>query len=316
MSRHVCTRWAFDLGAWTPTLPQLTQAVAAIQPEERTRLMKFHFIDDFLSSLIGRLLMRKYVSVCTATAYHQVQFARDVRGKPYWVRGQSGSLSPILSFNVSHQGRLVLLAGITTSAAAAAADTDTDNDKDNDNDTAGSEAADFGIGTDVMKIEYAGGKSLSDFFRLMKGKFSAQEWSYIGRPQHNEPAQLKAFMRHWCLKEAYVKELGVGITVELEKISFSVDTTHSLVEAVSPLIGTTLRCNDRPMDNWHFEEHLLEEKYCAAIAFRNCLPQNHGRFEMLRFDELIAKSADAAELDSSVVAYCKEALLKPHKSDR
>ncbi|XP_003736170.1 L-aminoadipate-semialdehyde dehydrogenase-phosphopantetheinyl transferase [Drosophila pseudoobscura] len=303
MSRHVCTRWAFDLGTWTPTLPQLTQAVAAIQPEERTRLMKFHFIDDFLSSLIGRLLMRKYVSVCTATAYHQVQFARDVRGKPYWVRGQSEAAEkqppPPLSFNVSHQGRLVLLAGITT-----------------DTDTTGSEAADFGIGTDVMKIEYGGGKPLSDFFRLMKGKFSAQEWSYIGRPQHNEPAQLKAFMRHWCLKEAYVKELGVGITVDLEKISFSVDTTHSLVEAVSPLIGTTLRCNDKPMDNWHFEEHLLEEKYCAAIAFRNCLPQDHARFEMLRFDELIVKSADAAELDSSVVDYCKEALLKPHKSDR
>jgi len=40
MSKHICTRWAFDLGSWKPTLAQLSQAVASIQPEERVRLMK------------------------------------------------------------------------------------------------------------------------------------------------------------------------------------------------------------------------------------------------------------------------------------
>lgn len=288
MSRHICTRWAFDLASWSPTLPQLSQAVALVQPEERVRLMKFHFIDDFLSSLIGRLLMRKYVSTCTGLAHHQVQFARDVRGKPYWVKAKDSEASP-LSFNVSHQGNLVLLAGITGE----------------------SQDPDFGIGTDVMKIEYGGGKSLSEFFRLMRSKFSAHEWRYIGRPQHNERAQLKAFMRHWCLKEAYVKELGVGITVDLQKISFSVDTTHNLGEEVSPLVGTTLRCDDKPMDNWHFEEHLLQEEYCAAIAFRNCVPQEHGRFKILGIEELLVKSQES-ELEE-VVTYCQKALVKPHK---
>ncbi|XP_030385285.1 L-aminoadipate-semialdehyde dehydrogenase-phosphopantetheinyl transferase [Scaptodrosophila lebanonensis] len=293
MSKHICTRWAFDLSTWTPTLPQLTQAVAAIQPEERTRLLKFHFIEDFLSSLIGRLLMRKYVSTCSGLPYQQVQFARDVRGKPYWVKGKGQdqtSPAPPLSFNVSHQGSLVLLAGITT---------------DNAN-------SDFGIGTDVMKVEYGGGKPLSEFFRLMQSKFSAHEWSYIGRPQHNERAQLKAFMRHWCLKEAYVKELGVGITIDLEKISFAVDTTHPLEEAASPLCGTTLRFNDTPMTNWHFEEHLLSQKYCAAIAFRNCQPHEKAKFKILQFEDLIVRCEEAAE-QPDVVAYCKEALQKPQK---
>ncbi|XP_036670392.3 L-aminoadipate-semialdehyde dehydrogenase-phosphopantetheinyl transferase [Drosophila suzukii] len=288
MSKHICTRWAFDLGSWKPTLTQLSQAVASIQPEERVRLMKFHFIDDFLSSLIGRLLMRKYVSTCSGLPHHQVKFARDVRGKPYWVREDIDG--PPLSFNVSHQGSLVLLAGITGEASDP----------------------DFGIGTDVMKIEYSGGKSLSDFFRLMKSKFSAQEWSYIGRAQHDEWEQVKAFMRHWCLKEAYVKELGVGITVDLGKISFSVDTTHPLNSEVSPLTGTSLRCHDQPMENWHFEEHLLlEEDYCAAIAFRNCLPQVHGRFQFLGVEELLVKSLES-ELDD-VISYCQRALLKPYK---
>uniref|UniRef100_A0A6P4FJA2 L-aminoadipate-semialdehyde dehydrogenase-phosphopantetheinyl transferase n=1 Tax=Drosophila rhopaloa TaxID=1041015 RepID=A0A6P4FJA2_DRORH len=287
MSKHICTRWAFDLGSWKPTLPQLSQAVASIQPEERVRLMKFHFIDDFLSSLIGRLLMRKYVSTCSGLPHHQVKFARDVRGKPYWVREDYAG--PPLSFNVSHQGSLVLLAGITGDSSDS----------------------DFGLGTDVMKIEYSGGKSLAEFFRLMKSKFSAQEWSYIARPLLDEREQVKAFMRHWCLKEAYVKELGVGITVDLEKISFSVDTTHSLEAEVSPLVGTSLRCHDKPMDNWRFEEHLLQEEYCAAIAFRNCLPQEHGRFKVLQVEELLVKSPES-ELEE-VLSYCQKALLKPYK---
>jgi len=250
--------------------------------------MKFHFIDDFLSSLIGRLLMRKYVSTCSGLPHHQVKFARDVRGKPYWVREDIDG--PPLSFNVSHQGSLVLLAGITGEGSDP----------------------DFGIGTDVMKIEYSGGKSLSDFFRLMKSKFSAQEWSYIGRAQHDEWEQVKAFMRHWCLKEAYVKELGVGISVDLGKISFSVDTTHPLNSEVSPLTGTSLRCHDQPMENWHFEEHLLlEEDYCAAIAFRNCLPQVHGRFQFLEVGELLVKSLESERED--VISYCQKALLKPYK---
>lgn len=288
MSKHICTRWAFDLGSWRPTLPQLSQAVASIQPEERARLMKFHFIDDFLSSLIGRLFIRKYVSTCSGLPSAEVKFARDVRGKPYWVKGEDYD-GPPLSFNVSHQGSLVLLAGI----AGESSDPD------------------FGIGTDVMKIEYNGGKPLSEFFRLMKSKFSAEEWSYIGRPHHDEREQVKAFMRHWCLKEAYVKELGVGITVDLQKISFSVDTTRSLDTDVSPLIGTSLRCHDQPMDNWHFEEHLLQEDYCAAIAFRNCLPQERGKFKFLQVEELLVKSEDS-ELEE-VISYCQKALLKPYK---
>ncbi|ALC43466.1 eap [Drosophila busckii] len=289
MSKHICTRWAFDLSTWRPTLPQLTQAVSAIQPEERVRLMKFHFIDDFLSSLIGRLLMRKFVSTCSGENYHQVQFARDVRGKPYWVQQKAKTTTTALSFNVSHQGKLVVLAGIRGSP--------TDGE--------------FGIGADVMKIEHNSGKSLTEFFRLMQSKFSTQEWNYICRPQHNERAQLKAFMRHWCLKEAYVKELGVGITVDLQQINFSVDTTHALEEAVSPLCASSLRYNGTPMTQWHFEEHLLTPTYCAAIAFRNCQPEQHAKFEFLRLEQLLEHSSN--EKQPELMDYCKQALLKPYK---
>ena len=291
------TRWAVDLSTWpSPTMNQLTQAIAAIQPEERIRLMKFYFINDFLSSLVGRLLMRKYVSQSCNLPYADIKFARDARGKPYWLRSEQTTADeescrmPNLSFNVSHHGRYVILAGAV----------DSENSEN-----------DFGIGCDVMKLEYSGGKDLKEFFRIMQRKFADSEWRYIRQPHFNQQQQIKAFMRHWCLKESYVKELGVGITVDLEKIVFSVDSSKDLTMESQTLCSTTLKCNDEPMNNWHFEEHMLHPKYCAAIAFRNFKPESLEKFEVLQIDELL--QASPLQDEPEIIDYCRQALNKPLK---
>ncbi|XP_065359685.1 L-aminoadipate-semialdehyde dehydrogenase-phosphopantetheinyl transferase [Calliphora vicina] len=287
------TRWAFDLSTWSPTLNQLTQAVAVIQPEERTRLMKFYFINDFLSSLVGRLLMRKYVSECCNLPYEDIKFARDSRGKPYLLRNEvlDKQPTPALSFNVSHQGNYVILAGVINNTLT--------------------DFNDFGIGCDVMKLEYSGGKDLKEFFRIMHRKFADSEWRFIRQPHFNQQQQLKAFMRHWCLKESYVKELGVGITVDLQKIVFTVDNSKDLSLESQPLCGTTLRCNDLPMTQWYFEEHLLNPKYCAAIAFRNFKPETSDTFKLLPITQLLQTSA--AQDDKEIINYCRSVLSKPRK---
>lgn len=292
-SKLQTTRWAFDLSTWSPTLTQLGQAVAAVQPEERERLIKFHFINDFLSSLMGRLLMRKYVSDCSGLDYHEVKLARDARGKPYWVTASKDDKTQSqLSFNVSHQGSYVILAGVHN----VCHDTTT---------------IDVGIGCDVMKLEYAGGKDLQEFFRLMHRKFADTEWRYIAQSSFNRQDQLKAFMRHWCLKEAYVKELGVGITIDLEKIAFTVDTSNDLTAETSPLRGTRLQCNGVPMHNWHFEEHMLHPKYCAAIACRNYKPEKVEKFTFLKIDELLKPSSQAE--NAEIMEYCRNAMRKQSK---
>ncbi|XP_037939139.1 L-aminoadipate-semialdehyde dehydrogenase-phosphopantetheinyl transferase [Teleopsis dalmanni] len=299
MSKPTITRWAFDLSTWKPTIAQMKQAVAALQVEERARIEKFCFIDDFLSSLVGRLLMRKYVSASSGLNYHEVQFARDIHGKPYWlldnVPNEEKVKLPRLSFNVSHQGKFVVLAGITALPPT-----------DNNNVT----VPNFGIGVDVMEIEYSGGKPLQEFFRLMQKKFSKNEWTYIRRPEHSAEAQLKAFMRHWCLKEAFVKELGVGITIDLQQISFSVDQNTGLDVDTQPLTNIQLSCDDYAEDDWHFEEHLLAPKYCAAIAFKNCKPKAE-KFVYLNIEDLLVPSDKVECLE--ILNYCENALLKPKK---
>ncbi|XP_067648466.1 L-aminoadipate-semialdehyde dehydrogenase-phosphopantetheinyl transferase [Eurosta solidaginis] len=301
MVKHKCTRWAVDLGSWSPTLQQLAQALAVIQPEERVRLLKFHFLDDYLSSLVGRLLMRKFVSTNSGVKYEDVKFARDIRGKPYWLQAEHETHSQQqLAFNVSHQGRFVVFAGITAQVAV----------EEDENITASSTTR-FGVGVDVMKIEYSGGRSLAEFFRIMRNKFAENEWRYIKRSHHNEMDQLQAFMRHWCLKEAYVKELGVGVTIDLQKICFTVDVTRALAVGGLPLTGTILRCNDMPMHDWYFEEHLLHPKYCAAIAFKNCKPIVKS-FELLSIDDLLIETEDAKSV--AILDTCRNVLKKQRKT--
>jgi phosphopantetheinyl transferase len=55
---------------------------------------------------------------------------------------------PSILFNVSHQGDLAVLAGATGCLPG------------------------HSLGVDVMKFEYSGGKTLSEFFRIMTRNFS------------------------------------------------------------------------------------------------------------------------------------------------
>nr|CAD7425132.1 unnamed protein product [Timema monikensis] len=169
--------------------------------------------------------------------YSEINFDRDVNGRPRLVCDNSKrELANSLHFNVSHHGDYAVLAG---------------------------EVGNVQLGIDVMKIEYTGGKSLSEFFRLMTRHFSMQEWNTIrGVHGTSESKQLVMFIRHWCLKESYVKALGVGITVDLRNISFKVKTPMLTCGAMT--CDTQIYVNGKRLDGWLFEETLLDKDHCVT----------------------------------------------------
>ena len=184
------TRWAFNFSKWEPTEKELLLATSCIQVEEKARLAKFVFRKDFKASLVGRLLMRKFVSKYTGISYNKVNFRRDCREKPFYETTDTAAQT--VSFNVSHQGSYAVLAG---------------------------EVEKINIGVDVMKLEYSGGKKTEDFFRLMDSQFTDNEWKTIKGPLwSSDYDKISRFYRHWALKESYVKAIGVGITMDLKKI--------------------------------------------------------------------------------------------------
>lgn len=291
--RNGHARWAFDLSTWRPSLNELLLATSCIQTEEKSRLSRFMFRDDFDGSIIGRLLMRKFIKDTTNIPYEQIRFDRDSRGKPLLLPSQyQNSSANYVDFNVSHQGSYAVLAGCCLSS---------DNHKSQESSTT--------IGVDVMKIEYTGGKPLSEFFRLMDRNFTANEWKFI-RNNSDELGQTEAFMRHWCLKESYVKNVGVGISMDLQKIDFMINTKK--LSTNQTVTDTVVKVNGESLNNWIFEESKIDNEHCVAVAVKNHNDSNNSHtFQLVTFDELTRDSVPFLDIDRG---YCLNILSKPYKN--
>jgi 4'-phosphopantetheinyl transferase len=262
-------RWAFSFGSWHPTESQFQLAASCIQEEEKTRIGRFVFKKDAKASLIGRLLMRKYVSENSSLEYSDIRFGRDDRGKPYLIGDHGGE--PTLNFNVSHQGNYAVLAG---------------------------EIGNFmKVGIDVMKLEYSGGKTLSEFFHIMTRHFSQHEWKTIrGINVTSDEQRLFMFCRHWCLKESYVKATGTGIAVDLQQISFRIKTNALTVGAV--VTDTELYVSGNRLEDWNFEESLLDESHCVSVALNGRDKVSDSvAFRCLDFNELMNGSKPLLSVD-------------------
>ncbi|XP_049694711.2 L-aminoadipate-semialdehyde dehydrogenase-phosphopantetheinyl transferase [Helicoverpa armigera] len=257
-------RWAFNATEWKPTVEEITAASSYIQQEEKQRIARFVFQNDAKSSLVGRLMLRKFVYSTTSIPYEEVRFSRDDKGKPFLVEG--GDVP--ITFNVSHQGDFVVLAG----------------NKDRN------------IGIDVMKIEPPANKNIPEFFRIMTRQFSRHEWSTI-RSFPTEMEQIACFYRIWCLKESYVKNIGFGITVPLDEISFSIKTRK--LEVGRLVTDTVLHVRNVKKEGWIFEETLLDEKHAVAVSLKvegngNYVPSP---YTYLTFDEIVEDAKPLHEPD-------------------
>ena len=255
-------RWAFDFMSWKPNLNDLKIAVSLIQSEEKQRLSKFMFQEDFKASLSGRLLMRHYVRQAMSIDNHQFKLHRDTREKPYLkeIDGETNWDNKVLDFNVSHQG--------------------------------------------------SGGKSIAEFFRLMTRNFSNDEWIHI-KSFNSNVGKLEAFMRNWCLKESYVKNIGTGITVDLSKLNFIIETDLKPNEVVT---DTKLKVDGQLLDNFTFEESLIGNEHCVAVSLKNQPADEYHEpfpFELIKFEELIKNATPLTPVDEN---YCMEILAKDTKS--
>jgi 4'-phosphopantetheinyl transferase len=77
-----------------------------------------------------------------------------------------------------------------------------------------------------------------EFFRLMRRQFTVDEWKQIENPTFDGAdkmstisttlgdRQLAEFFRHWSLKESYVKAIGSGLNIDLQRLNFKVCFFH------------------------------------------------------------------------------------------
>lgn len=257
-------RWAFNTSTWKPTTDEIRDASSFIQSEEKLRIAKFVFQEDAKSSLIGRLMLRKFIHESTSLPYEKITLTRDAKGKPCL----AGAGDIPVTFNVSHQGDFVVLAGNKNTS----------------------------IGIDVMKLEPPVNKNIPEFFRLMSRQFSREEWSMI-RSFPAETEQIACFYRFWCLKESYVKNIGVGITIPLNEISFSISTRN--MEPGRLVTDTVLYVRNVLQKEYRFEETLLDDKHAVAVCLKvgENVEYDPSPYTYLTFKELVKDAKPLHEQD-------------------
>ena len=227
-------RWYFRCGSWIPNEREWTKAADILIPEEKQRIGKFKYQKDAKSSLSGRLLIRKAArDICNIP--HQSQHPkRTDAGKPYL---QIGDSNHIRAFNVSHSGDLVVLAGDFSHP-------------------------DVDIGVDVMRIEWPSRTTVPDYFHTMRRQFTESEWQVIRRPT-DEWDKMHVFYRFWCLKESYVKAIGVGLGLDLQRLEFHTKESNRGADVVCT---TQLFKDGNLQPDWMFEESYIDDNHCVVVA--------------------------------------------------
>lgn len=227
-------RWVFDCSNWFPSENDWSKASRSIQLEEKERIGRFVFKRDAKRSIIGQLMIRKFLSEATQLSWSQIKTKRDQNNKPI-VEGFN------LNFNVSHDGNLVVLAG----------------------------EVNIPVGVDIMRNCYTGGKSLNEFFRLMHRNFHTDEWAYIN--EGNDVKKTNSFFRLWCLKESYVKATGTGLTIDLKNLCF---VPKSVLKKDVILNDTELFIDGCLMSNWSFHELLYDNYTITVCIKGSVTPVN------------------------------------------
>nr|CAG4640603.1 EOG090X00DN [Eulimnadia texana] len=218
---------------------------------------------DAKSSLAGQIMIRKVASETLQVPFSSIVISRSERGKPFIVN----PLGSCIDFNVSHQGLYAVLAATTRSGP---------------------------IGVDIMQIDVKRFQDnvykLNNFFHTMRSQFTVNEWKNIRNGDLKQ--QLANFYRHWCLKESYVKATGTGIGFDLQRIDFEVRETLTSDGVTS----TKVKVDGQLEERWHFEEFLLDESHCVAVA-STYTTDSPKAFSLLTAEDLMSNAESLTPLD-------------------
>ncbi|CAJ0888544.1 2155_t:CDS:10 [Entrophospora sp. SA101] len=246
----IIARWAFNTKNWIPTTKEYDQLLSLVQTNEQEKIKKIKVLENLKSSLIGRLLMILLFNRIYGIGYREVEFDRTEYNKPILINPK---LNILCDFNISHHGDWVVL-------------------------VAGENCR---IGIDLMKIEQPNaGYNVKKFITTFKDQFTENEFNLLinNQQQHYnkeevEIRQLQRFYRFWCLKESYVKAVGIGLYLALNSFEFRLDENEENLKIKK---NTKLYVNNELKVEWGFEEHCLDEEHCVCIAYDTNHNSNNG----------------------------------------
>ncbi len=156
-----------------------------LSPDEHERASRFHFDRDRNHFIVARGALRQMLGRYAGLPASAIRFLYGPFGKPYLAESVGQAK---LEFSLAHSGDWAL-AGFSQGRM---------------------------IGVDLEKV-----RALADYHELAQSNFApAEAGSLLELP---EERQLDGFFACWTRKEAYVKALGLGLSLDLSSFLVSVN---------------------------------------------------------------------------------------------
>jgi 4'-phosphopantetheinyl transferase len=203
--------------------PSLTRCRSVLTPEEQAATGRFVFPRHRHQHLLTRALQRDLLSRYTGEQPAAWRFEKNRYGRP---EISSPRLRHRLRFNLSHTDGLI--------ACAVTPERD--------------------VGVDV---EYVGRPTR--VMELAPSVFAPPELTSLQRLHPGE--QRARFFALWTLKEAYIKARGKGLSIPLDKFSFTLEHDTEIGIDIDPSL-------EDDAATWHFERTYATGEHALALAAR------------------------------------------------
>ena len=208
-------RWAVNIAKWHPEGDhegaEFQFLLHLLPANEREDCLKMRFMPDKKRAIVSRLLQRAACAHVTSIPFERIVIKRTKGRKPFLAdisEAQPPRLphAPNFNFNVSHEGDFVVLASEPSAIC----------------------------GVDVAAPGQARrpGKdgrmpTAEEMLQTFSDVFTPHEKERIRAAadvdhdfEDDEQAKEEVFKRHWSLKEALVKAMGVGLALDLGRAEF------------------------------------------------------------------------------------------------
>jgi 4'-phosphopantetheinyl transferase len=229
----------------------LDQYKDLLAPEERIQQVRFHFERDQHRYLVTRALVRIVLSKYCDIDPKDWVFNKGSHGKP--VIGNDYANAAGLFFNISHTNGMVIV-GVTREPS---------------------------LGVDVENLDRR-----KPSMGIAESFFASAEVDALRELSDLE--QQQRFYEYWTLKESYIKAVGLGLSIPLDKFSFSFPTASSIRLRLD---------NQHEYDNeWHFWQFQPSSGYIAAV----CVSRN-GLVEPVLTNTKIVPLSSESPLDVSLL---------------
>jgi len=289
-------KYCLNASTWNLEQDDYAFFLSTISRPESSRIDRLLRRKDCKLSLAGHLLARLAIKELTGIDWLQIEILRDEQDRPYLRLSSDVSSGFGVDFNISHSGDYTILAAVRFS-----------------------QESNFRIGCDVMVVpglDASSEKVADEFTRLLpilNNEFSEREKAYV-LSQVNVRGRLLAFYRVWCLKESFIKAIGVGLSIGLKRIDFIIkselkaDTNMAVDDSEIILDSIKIR-------NYKFYEQLYSSEGSQIHIMTICVDCKCGDWSGMSLCNELSQSfyeIDQSELRLAAASLDLKSISNPH----